>query len=271
MGETGVHGLAYAQFETAVLGAPGVMAALDGTSPHPYAQEVWIPWLSQPWGNESFFYANETMSKGGNVTNSTVALVGAVAELMVRAATAAGLAGSVPVLHPSEMGYNLLYDNSVSGGWAVMHAALTAQLLLHMRSTPLAQFVRKAFLFAAYDGCCAESGGFFGIWRSGQLRLGPRALEGALEDACERPVAPQGRQPAKGQQPVEIRRELPGDPADEQSRYLEAAIDGLIVACLYLPNGNPQPGPKFDYKLDWMERLRSHAAPDRRYSYEGTS
>jgi exodeoxyribonuclease-3 len=60
-------------------------------------------------------------------------------------------------------------------------------------------------------------------------------------------------------EPVEIRRELPGDPADEQSRYLEAAVQGVVVACLYLPNGNPQPGPKFDYKLAWFERLIEHA------------
>jgi exodeoxyribonuclease-3 len=59
--------------------------------------------------------------------------------------------------------------------------------------------------------------------------------------------------------PVEIRRELPGDAQDDQSRYLEAAVDGIIVACLYLPNGNPQPGPKFDYKLAWFRRLRAHA------------
>jgi exodeoxyribonuclease III len=65
---------------------------------------------------------------------------------------------------------------------------------------------------------------------------------------------------ARGAQPVEIRRELPGDPADEHSRYLEAAVDGIIVACLYLPNGNPQPGPKFDYKLAWFERFIKHAA-----------
>ncbi|TFZ08119.1 exodeoxyribonuclease III [Ramlibacter humi] len=58
----------------------------------------------------------------------------------------------------------------------------------------------------------------------------------------------------------EVRRELPGDPDDEHSRYLEAAIDGVLVACLYLPNGNPQPGPKFDYKLRWFERLIEHAA-----------
>ena len=65
---------------------------------------------------------------------------------------------------------------------------------------------------------------------------------------------------ARGTDPVEIRRELPGDVADEQSRYLEAAVDGVVVACLYLPNGNPQPGPKFDYKLAWFERLIAHAA-----------
>jgi exodeoxyribonuclease III len=60
--------------------------------------------------------------------------------------------------------------------------------------------------------------------------------------------------------PIELRRGLPGDPKDAQSRYLEAAVDGILVACLYLPNGNPRPGPKFDYKLAWFERLRSHAA-----------
>ncbi|MEO7885403.1 MAG: exodeoxyribonuclease III [Polaromonas sp.] len=64
---------------------------------------------------------------------------------------------------------------------------------------------------------------------------------------------------AKGEAPLEIRRELPGDTADDQSRYLEAAVDGIVVACLYLPNGNPQPGPKFDYKLAWFERLHRHA------------
>ena len=60
--------------------------------------------------------------------------------------------------------------------------------------------------------------------------------------------------------PVENRRELPGNPKDDHSRYLEAAVNGIIVACLYLPNGNPQPGPKFDYKLAWFERLIEHAA-----------
>lgn len=59
--------------------------------------------------------------------------------------------------------------------------------------------------------------------------------------------------------PVESRRGLPGDPTDKQSRYLEAAIHGVIIATLYAPNGNPQPGPKFDYKLAWMKRLARHA------------
>jgi exodeoxyribonuclease-3 len=52
---------------------------------------------------------------------------------------------------------------------------------------------------------------------------------------------------------------LPGDPSDKQSRYIEAAINGIVIGCLYLPNGNPQPGPKFDYKLAWFERLIRHA------------
>ena len=59
--------------------------------------------------------------------------------------------------------------------------------------------------------------------------------------------------------PILTRNALPGDPGDTQSRYIEAAIDGLLVGCLYLPNGNPQPGPKFKYKLDWFRRLQAHA------------
>ena len=65
---------------------------------------------------------------------------------------------------------------------------------------------------------------------------------------------------ARGARPLEIRRGLSGDAADRQSRYLEAAVNGMVVGCLYLPNGNPQPGPKFDYKLAWFERLQAHAA-----------
>jgi exodeoxyribonuclease-3 len=52
---------------------------------------------------------------------------------------------------------------------------------------------------------------------------------------------------------------LPGDPADKEARYIEAAVEGILVGCLYLPNGNPQPGPKFDYKLAWFQRLEKHA------------
>jgi len=59
---------------------------------------------------------------------------------------------------------------------------------------------------------------------------------------------------------TEVRRALPGDPDDEHSRYIEAVINGVTIGCLYLPNGNPAPGPKFDYKLRWFERLRLHAA-----------
>lgn len=58
----------------------------------------------------------------------------------------------------------------------------------------------------------------------------------------------------------ETRRGLPGDADDSHSRYLEAAVGGIIVGCLYLPNGNPRPGPKFDYKMRWFNRLIDHAA-----------
>jgi len=59
--------------------------------------------------------------------------------------------------------------------------------------------------------------------------------------------------------PQEIRRVLPGDPEDTHSRYIEATVNDIIVGCLYLPNGNPAPGPKFDYKLGWFDRLTVHA------------
>ena len=64
---------------------------------------------------------------------------------------------------------------------------------------------------------------------------------------------------ARGRDPVETRRGLPGDPEDAQSRYIEAAVGGVIVASLYAPNGNPRPGPKFEFKLRWLARLRAHA------------
>jgi exodeoxyribonuclease-3 len=65
---------------------------------------------------------------------------------------------------------------------------------------------------------------------------------------------------ARGGAPIETRRGLPGDPDDSHSRYIEAAIDGIVIGCLYLPNGNPAPGPKFDYKLKWFDRLHQYAA-----------
>jgi len=64
---------------------------------------------------------------------------------------------------------------------------------------------------------------------------------------------------ARDADPVVTRDRLPGDAADAQSRYMEAAVGGVLCASIYLPNGNPQPGPKFDYKLAWHERLRRHA------------
>lgn len=65
---------------------------------------------------------------------------------------------------------------------------------------------------------------------------------------------------ARRADPVLIRTKLPGDATDKEARYIEAAVKGVIVSSIYLPNGNPQPGPKFDYKLEWFKRLRSHAA-----------
>ena len=64
---------------------------------------------------------------------------------------------------------------------------------------------------------------------------------------------------ARGEKPRETRRGLPGDPDDTHSRYIEAVVGGITVGCLYLPNGNPAPGPKFDYKLKWFDRLNDYA------------
>jgi len=65
---------------------------------------------------------------------------------------------------------------------------------------------------------------------------------------------------ARNAEPILTRDRLPGRTDDHEARYIEAAVRGVIVTSLYLPNGNPQPGPKFDYKLDWFARLRKHAA-----------
>ncbi len=65
---------------------------------------------------------------------------------------------------------------------------------------------------------------------------------------------------SRGKKIQEVRRVLPGDPEDLHSRYIEAIVDGITIGCLYLPNGNPTPGPKFDFKMKWFARLRQHAA-----------
>jgi len=64
---------------------------------------------------------------------------------------------------------------------------------------------------------------------------------------------------SRGAPPVETQRELPGDSSDDHARYIEAVVDGVVIGCIYAPNGNPQPGPKFDYKLAWTDRLLEHA------------
>jgi exodeoxyribonuclease-3 len=64
---------------------------------------------------------------------------------------------------------------------------------------------------------------------------------------------------ARNAEPILIRDALPGDASDREARYIEAAVHGIVVTSIYLPNGNPQPGPKFDYKLAWFKRLRTHA------------
>ncbi len=83
--------------------------------------------------------------------------------------------------------------------------------------------------------------GYHGVW------LGERSWNGVAILARDR-------------DPVLTRSGLPGNPEDRQARYIEAAVDGVLIASLYLPNGNPQPGPKFDYKLAWFERLIEHGA-----------
>src|SRR5215471_16708847 len=82
--------------------------------------------------------------------------------------------------------------------------------------------------------------GYGAVWRGQKTRNGVAIL-------------------ARGCEPIVTRRELPGDPDDRQARYIEAAVNGVIVTSLYAPNGNPRPGPKFDYKLAWMDRLLAHA------------
>jgi len=94
---------------------------------------------------------------------------------------------------------------------------------------------------AAFPADALRTAGYHAVWR------GERAWNGVAILA-------------KGRTPVLTRDRLPGDAADAQSRYIEAAVNGVIVASLYLPNGNPQPGPKFTYKMAWMKRLLKHSA-----------
>jgi exodeoxyribonuclease III len=94
---------------------------------------------------------------------------------------------------------------------------------------------------AAFPEAALRAAGYRAVWRGQRSWNGVAIL-------------------ARGREPILVRDELPGDAADTQSRYLEAAVAGVLVASIYLPNGNPQPGPRFDYKLAWFERLIAHAA-----------
>jgi len=93
---------------------------------------------------------------------------------------------------------------------------------------------------ATFPALAIEAAGYRAIWHGQRSHHGVAIL-------------------ARGAAPVEVRRGLPGDSGDVQARFLEAQIEGLRIASVYLPNGNPQPGPKFDYKLAWLERLAGHA------------
>ena len=93
---------------------------------------------------------------------------------------------------------------------------------------------------AAFPAAALEKAGYGAVWCGQKTYNGVAIL-------------------ARGSTPVVTRRALPGDESDVQSRYIEAAIGGVLVASIYLPNGNPQPGPKFAYKLAWFDRLIAHA------------
>jgi len=93
---------------------------------------------------------------------------------------------------------------------------------------------------AEFPAAAIEKAGYGAVWRGQKTWNGVAIL-------------------ARKAEPVLTRTALPGDRDDDEARYIEAAVKGIIVTSIYLPNGNPQPGPKFDYKLDWFKRLRSHA------------
>jgi exodeoxyribonuclease III len=93
---------------------------------------------------------------------------------------------------------------------------------------------------AEFPAQAIERAGFGAVWRGQKTWNGVAIL-------------------ARDREPVLTRTELPGDRHDQEARYIEAAVNGIIITSLYLPNGNPQPGPKFDYKMDWFRRLKLHA------------
>lgn len=94
---------------------------------------------------------------------------------------------------------------------------------------------------AEFPAAAIEKAGYGAVWRGQKSWNGVAIL-------------------ARNAEPILIRNALPGDPSDREARYIEAALRGIVVTSIYLPNGNPQPGPKFDYKLAWFKRLRAHAA-----------
>jgi exodeoxyribonuclease-3 len=112
-----------------------------------------------------------------------------------------------------------------------LHAAKPDVVCLQELKCTAAEFPRQAI----------ERAGYGAVWRGQKAWNGVAIL-------------------ARDTEPVLTRIELPGDRDDKEARYIEAAVNGVIVTSLYLPNGNPQPGPKFDYKLDWFRRLKLHAA-----------
>ena len=93
---------------------------------------------------------------------------------------------------------------------------------------------------AEFPAAAIEKAGYGAVWRGQKTWNGVAIL-------------------ARNTEPILIRDALPGDPGDREARYIEAAVRGIIVTSIYLPNGNPQPGPKFDHKLAWFKRLRAHA------------
>jgi len=93
---------------------------------------------------------------------------------------------------------------------------------------------------ATFPGAALERAGYPAVWHGQRSHHGVAIL-------------------ARGEKPREVRRGLPGGDEDREARYLESHVGGLTIASVYLPNGNPQPGPRFDYKLAWFDRLIAHA------------